>query len=163
MTRISFSIRVLGAALMVCLCLMGPTRADGGAAKLDAMDAIDVLSAVTEARGKVVVLNFWASWCQPCRIEIPELMKVRKEFSENELYLLGVSIDQDKRMFETFVNKAGFNYPVGLGGQEVVEMFQVSGVPRLVVYDTEGRLVLNKDGVITAESLSALVRKLLDG
>ncbi len=157
--------RALGAALLVCLCLLGSACADAGTGSVDAdsLDAVDVLRVVTEARGKVVVLNFWASWCEPCRYEIPELKEVREAFAEGELYLLGVSIDRDRRMYQAFVDKAGFNYPVALGTEDVLEMFQVSQVPKLMVYDTQGRLAVHKDGVVTADSLTALVRKLLDG
>ena len=155
------SSRALVALLLTCLCLAGAVRAQ--AAEIGALGPMEVLRAVTEAKGKVVVVNFWASWCQPCRMEIPELMEVRKAFGDADLYLLGVSIDQDKRMYDAFVEKAGFNYPVGLANEELLDMFQVHSVPKLMVYDTEGRLVLNREGVITGDILSSLVRKLLGG
>ena len=165
MIKPPFSPRVLGAVLLVCLVLLGSACADAGPGVSGdgPIGAVDLLRAVTEAKGKVVIINFWASWCQPCRREIPELMEVRKAFGEHELYLLGVSVDRDKRMYEAFVDKAGFNYPVGLGHEEVLEMFQVSSVPTLVVYDTKGRLVANEGGLVTSDSLSALVRSLLGG
>lgn len=135
-----------------------PAQGDAGG-----LGTLDVLQAVSQAKGKVVVLNFWASWCGPCRAEIPELKDLRQAFGPEELYLLGVSVDQDRAMYETFVGKAGFNYPVGLGSREVVDMFHISQVPTLMVYDPQGRLVVNRPGTMDAEDLSALVRRLLGG
>lgn len=157
--------RLAAAVLALALCLGPAACADAGDAGgfKGPLDSVDILRAVTEARGKVVVLNFWASWCQPCRMEIPELKKVRERFGADELYLLGVSVDHDARMYQSFVDKAGFNYPVGLGSAEALEMFQVGQVPRMMVYDRQGRLVLNREGVVTASRLTDLVRRLLDG
>lgn len=165
MKRFPQYLRALGASLLICLCLAGTGCADSRetAAEAGNLDAMAILRSVTEAKGKVVVVSFWASWCQPCRIEIPELMEVREDFGDDELFILGVSIDRDEAMYRAFVDKAEFNYPVGLGNDEVVQMFQVSGVPKIMVYDTQGRLVINQEGVVTADSLTKLLHRLLEG
>ena len=161
---LSVSPRGLAAAVLVCLCLFSASCSDAGSASdKGSLGAVDVLQAVTKAKGKVVILNFWASWCQPCRLEIPELKELRGDFPEEDLYLLGVSIDRNAKQYQAFVDKAAFNYPVGLGGQDILDMFQVSQVPKLMVYDTQGRLVVNTAGVTTADGLRKVVRKLLDG
>jgi thiol-disulfide isomerase/thioredoxin len=119
----------------------------------------DIIKAVSEARGKVVVLNFWASWCPPCREEIPDLIELRKHLPEGKVFMIGVSLDQDPSQFAMFKSKAGFNYPVYLAKPDVAQAFTIRAIPRTVVYSPKGEMVHSQEGYISGEDLEQLIKK----
>jgi thiol-disulfide isomerase/thioredoxin len=121
----------------------------------------DIIRQVSQARGKVVVLNFWASWCGPCRQEIPELMDLRKRIPESKLVIMGVSVDQDPAMFAMYVAKAGFNYPVYLAKADVSQAFSIRAIPRTIVYSPKGEVAHSREGYMPGPELEKLVKKLL--
>jgi peroxiredoxin len=94
-----------------------------------------------DLRGKVVLVNFWATWCPPCRKEMPDLETLYKQFKEQGLVILAVS-DEDAGKVRPFVAEQKVTYPVLLDpGRKVNELFQVEGIPKTFVYDRSGRLV----------------------
>ncbi len=120
-----------------------------------------LLDLVAAARGKVVVLNFFASFCPPCRMEIPGLIKLRSQFSPDEVEIIGISVDNSLTDMDEFVRNYDFNYPVYYGGEELSYAFRVSAIPHNVVYDRRGRMVYNQAGYLAEENLTALLRDLL--
>lgn len=123
--------------------------------------SLSILGTIQNMKGRVVVVNFWASWCPPCVVEIPELKKVRETFSPDELYLMGVSIDHDHAAFKRFVARTAFNYPVRRAQRVVSGLFGIDSIPRLLVYNTAGDLVIDKRGIVDGDSLIEAVRTLL--
>lgn len=124
-----------------------------------AITAKDLVNRISQARGKFVVVNFWASWCRPCRQEIPELITLRRDYSENDLLLLGISVDQDPAQFFRFVKQMPFNYPVFLGGADVAGLFSVGSIPRMVVFDRKGEIIHNSEGYMPSEALRELLSR----
>lgn len=121
----------------------------------------DIIKLVSQAKGKVVVLNFWASWCPPCREEIPELIAMRKKFPEDKVLFLGISMDQDPAAYARFAAKAGFNYPVYLGRSDVAMAFSIRGIPRTLVYGPDGQQELSHEGYLSGDELGQVLTKLL--
>jgi thiol-disulfide isomerase/thioredoxin len=119
----------------------------------------DILRYISQARGKVVVLNFWASWCGPCRQEIPELMDLRKRIPESKLVIMGVSVDQDPAMFAMYAAKTGFNYPVYLARADVSQAFSIRAIPRTIVYSPKGEVIHSQEGYMPGPELEKLVKK----
>ncbi|MBT8763455.1 TlpA family protein disulfide reductase [Desulfohalobiaceae bacterium Ax17] len=119
-----------------------------------------LISRIAQARGKVVVLNFWASWCPPCRMEIPGLMQIRKKYSQ-EVLILGVSVDENINMLRMFLQKNKINYPVFWATPDVNLVFGVRNLPKLVVYNQEGENVLEHEGYMSPEQLEKVINKLL--
>ncbi len=102
-------------------------------------------------RGKVVLVNFWATWCPPCRKEIPDLEALYKRFKGQGLVVLGIS-DEPAAKVQPFVRKEKIQYPVLLDpGQKVNGLYSVAGIPMSFVYDRSGKLV--------AESMDMRTRK----
>jgi peroxiredoxin len=92
-------------------------------------------------QGKVVLVNFWATWCPPCRKEMPDLEALYKRFQDAGLIVLAIS-DEDVGTVRPFVAKAGVTYPVLLDpGRKVNKLFHVEGIPKSFVYDRNGKLV----------------------
>jgi len=127
---------------------------------VEEISASDLLTKIRAERGKVVVVNFFASWCPPCKVEIPELISLRKEVSEEHMVLLGVSVDENPSELHAMVARAGFNYPVFRAKQDLPSVFNISSIPRLLIYDTRGALVVDHVGVADMASLSAKVDEL---
>ena len=122
---------------------------------------MDMVRLVAGAKGKVVVLGFWASWCAPCRSEIPEFNEVRRAFSEDELVLVGLSVDEDPLAYSKFLSATEFAYPVRRVSEAVSQLYRIGTIPRLVVYNVQGQLTVSHEGVVEADDLKALVAKLL--
>jgi peroxiredoxin len=94
-----------------------------------------------EQRGKVVVLNFWATWCPPCRKEMPDLESLYRQFKEQGLVILAIS-DEDAGKVRPFIAEQKVTYPILLDpGRKVNELFQIEGIPKTFVYDRNGKLV----------------------
>ncbi len=90
--------------------------------------------------GKVVLVNFWATWCPPCRKELPDLEALYQRFRSRGLVILAIS-DEDAGKVQPFVAEQKLNYPVLLDpGRKVNELFQVEGIPKSFVYDRSGKL-----------------------
>lgn len=91
--------------------------------------------------GRVVLVNFWATWCPPCRKEIPDLDTLYKRFQSQGLVILAIS-DEDAAKVKPFVTQQAFTYPVLLdAGGMVGKLFRVEGIPKTFVYDRKGKLV----------------------
>jgi peroxiredoxin len=94
-----------------------------------------------EQRGKVVVVNFWATWCPPCRKEMPDLETLYKQFKDQGLVILAIS-DEDAGKVAPFIAEQKVTYPILLDpGRKVNELFQIEGIPKTFVYDRSGKLV----------------------
>lgn len=95
-------------------------------------------------RGKVVLLNFWATWCPPCQAEIPDLIRLHKEFADR-LVVIGVSLDRGpnaRELVQDFYKKFNMNYPVIMGTDQMVMRYGgVSAIPTSFVINKEGRIV----------------------
>lgn len=157
---------IIASLLLACCLLTGgasaqasqTSKAAPGKAYVSA-DYQGILKAVAAQKGKVVVVNFWATWCPPCLMEIPHLMKMREEFPEARMHLMGISLDEDEKALAGFLAKRKLNYPNYHGDRSVLMGFRVSGVPRLIVYDPSGTLVLSHEGYMEPDALRELIRR----
>ena len=91
-------------------------------------------------KGRVVLLNFWATWCPPCRKEIPDMEKLYRRLEAKGLTVIGVS-DEDRETVERFLAKTPYSFPIALDpGRKVNTAFMVEGIPKSFLFDREGRL-----------------------
>jgi thiol-disulfide isomerase/thioredoxin len=120
---------------------------------------------LAEWRGKVVVLNFWATWCQPCRQEMPEFVRLQEELNGQGLQFVGVAIDEADAV-KDYLKQTPVNYPILVGDERAPEWAEQLGnkasvLPFSVVFDREGKLVKPHVGVLRRETLLDIVRPLL--
>ncbi len=118
---------------------------------------------LTDFKGKVVILNFFATWCPPCRAEIPELVKLYRLNKEKGLMVLGVSLDMDvpPQDLTTFVKGMKITYPVLVGTADLAEKYQVNGVPTTILINREGKTHTRYDGLVPASRFEKDLRSLL--
>ena len=94
-----------------------------------------------DLRGKVVLVNFWATWCPPCRKELPDLETLSARFKDQGLVILAIS-DEDAAKVKPFIAARNLQFPILLDpGRKVNELFQIEGIPKSFVYDRSGKLV----------------------
>ena len=94
-----------------------------------------------EQRGRVVLVNFWATWCGPCRVELPHLSRLHDKYRSSGLLLLGVNIDEDPTVAKALVSKMGLTFPVLLDSKkEVVGNYDLNAMPATVLIDRDGRV-----------------------
>jgi peroxiredoxin len=94
-----------------------------------------------EMKGSVVLLNFWATWCPPCRKEMPDLDALYRQFKDQGLVILAIS-DEDAGKVRPFIDQEKINYPILLDpGGAVGKRFEIAGIPKTFVYDRDGKIV----------------------
>jgi thiol-disulfide isomerase/thioredoxin len=128
--------------------------------KLDALDG-KPLSLAT-VRGKVVLLNFWATWCGPCRAEIPDLIALQEKYRD-QLLIIGLIVDDDDAsMVKQVVAEEHINYPVAMSSPEVrIQYGGISALPTLFVLDAQGRVVQKHEGLRDPALYETEIRALL--
>lgn len=116
-------------------------------------------------RGKVLVVNFWATWCAPCREEMPEFMRAQKEYGDKGLQFVGIAVDQADKV-QQYVQEIGLNYPALIGGFGAMELSKTLGnelmaLPFTVVLDRKGAVAHTQLGVLKPDKLASLIKTLL--
>lgn len=124
-------------------------------------DVDGVVYSLRDYRGKVVFVNFWATWCPPCRREIPDLMELQDEH-RGDLVVLGISLDREGvAKVKPFVEAMGISYPILVNGDDVAARFgPFNSIPMTFVVDREGRIAEQIVGLRSKEYLHGIVEEL---
>lgn len=114
-----------------------------------------------DLRGRVVLINFWATWCSPCRAEIPWLVNLQTRYRDH-LTIVGLSLDEGPAdAVKNFASALRMNYPVAIVGEDVAHAFgEMVGLPTTYLIDRTGRVVSRHAGLVSPESLERGVRTL---
>ncbi len=115
-------------------------------------------------RGKVVMVDFWASWCPPCRVESPDLVSAYRSFQDREVEFVGIDVWDSESAGRRFVAEQGLPYPNALDTNGFITIdYGVTGIPEKFFIDREGRVVRKYVGPIRAEELSRILNEILGG
>ena len=114
-------------------------------------------------KGNVVLVNFWATWCPPCKEEIPAFIQVRDSLHAEGFEILGISLDEGgPSVVVPFAQEYGITYPLAMGNQALTQSYGgIRGIPTSFLADREGRIVEKYIGPIDAQTLDQAVRALL--
>ncbi len=114
-------------------------------------------------RHKVVVLDFWATWCGPCRSEIPGYVALQRKYGADGLAIVGVSVDQGgPGVVRKFVTDEGINYPVVLADDRAIAAFGgVDAIPTTFIIDRDGVIRFRKVGAMPPAEFEAVVKRIL--
>ncbi len=128
------------------------------------MNGVDVKLA--SFKGKPIVLNFWATWCGPCRAEIPSLVDLQRQYAANgqDVVILGISVDDPIEKLKPYATEMKINYPllVGNGREDVQDAFgPLWGIPVTVFVDRDGRIAKRHSGIASKEQFEREIKALL--
>jgi thiol-disulfide isomerase/thioredoxin len=129
---------------------------------------------LSEYRGKVVLVNFWATWCGPCRTEIPGLIAMQQKYAGRGFTILGLAMDDEEESvvspwvanerFSVTGERVAMNYPILIGTSEVAESFGgLLGFPTSVLISKDGKIVKRVTGIIREDEMLDLIDKELSG
>jgi len=139
---------------IVALCLLGlyvagrrtaqkpkPTAPGNAAPEFTVTDIDGKKLALSDYKGKVVLLDFWATWCTPCRAEIPHFVEMQQKYGPQGFQVVGISMDDDAKPVKEFYRQYNMSYPVAVGDDKLAQTFGgVLGLPVNFIIDREGRI-----------------------
>jgi cytochrome c biogenesis protein CcmG/thiol:disulfide interchange protein DsbE len=146
------------------------TPTDAPTVGLQGLDGKD--TTLQQYKGQVVLVNFWATWCGPCKVEIPWMIEFQQKYSPRGFTILGVSMDEDgKKAVQPFLDKERFdvggqqmamNYPIFLGSDAIGEKFGgILGLPTTMLFNRDGKKVRTIVGLVNHDDLSKAIEGLL--
>jgi peroxiredoxin len=163
---IAATIAVIALAAGIALAIWDRTPASADALlALSLPDTKGTQQPLGQWRGKVIVVNFWATWCEPCREEMPEFVREQQELGPRGLQFVGIAVDQPEKV-DRFVKELRLNYPALIGGYDAVELSagmgnRLAALPFTIVIDRQGRVVQTHLGPVKKEQFRASLQELL--
>lgn len=120
-------------------------------------------STLADLRGQPVVVNFWASWCAPCRAEMPELVEAYEQYKDQGLVVIGVNEQESEDKALQFMDEFGITFPVVLDSRgDLASLFTARGLPTTYFIDRDGNIAEQWQGILTADLLAERLAPLLE-
>ena len=117
---------------------------------------------LSDHKGRVVIINFFATWCGPCRKEVPDLVELQEKHGEKGLTIIGLAYNSDPAEVSKFAQKYKINYPVAIYGKDQVQAYGgVSAVPTTFLVDRKGKVAAGSEGLIPKAVLEEKILELL--
>jgi thiol-disulfide isomerase/thioredoxin len=148
-----------GFLVLALFALLAGTPSAESGAEFETFGYGQMEALVKANKGKVVMINFFATWCPPCREEIPGLINIRKDIGEDKLVLIGASVDEDMAALSAYAEKTQFNYPIKKAGMDLVQAAGVSGIPHMLIFDGAGEVIGNAAGLVPEKDLREFLQK----
>lgn len=118
---------------------------------------------LSDYKGKIIIIDFWATWCPPCRKGIPDLIELQKVYSK-DLVIVGISLDQERTLkdLKPFIENYGINYPVVLGNEKVVKDYGgINAIPTSFIVDQKGFIIDSHVGLVPKAVYEDKIKMLL--
>ena len=151
---VSVAARFVAAFVLVAVAAFA-VRADAGGVDFSLPDVAGKVHRLSDHRGKWVVVNFWATWCGPCMVEIPELIRFHERHEDHDAVVVGVNFEEiETPALAEFIAQMRINYPVVRAGDKPLLPFEpLKGLPSTFFVDPRGELVASHTGPVTAEAI----------
>lgn len=115
-----------------------------------------------QLKGKVVILNFWGSWCEPCRTEMPALTEIYRQYQQAGIEVVGINIAETDVTAMQFVKQYKLNFPIWMDrNREVVDLYEIGPIPSTYFIDPTGKIVAVKEGPLQLNELQNIVLSML--
>jgi thiol-disulfide isomerase/thioredoxin len=130
---------------------------------LKVLDGSGKTMQLSTLKGKAVLVNFWATWCEPCKIEMPWLVELQKKYGPQGLQIVGVTLDDaDEKTIADFARKMKINYPVVIGTEKVADLYGgINGMPMTFYLDRSGKVVNRVLGLVSESEIEESIKKSL--
>lgn len=169
MRPISAGIRFATALLIVCTmssarvpAAAAPDESRKAAPEFALTDSKGASLKLSDYKGKVVLLDFWATWCYGCGLEIPWFVDYQKKYKDSGLAVVGVSMDDDGwSVVKPFIEAKEINYAVVLGNQDMAKLYKVQSMPVTFLIDREGKIAASYFGMVDRAGCEAKIQSLL--
>jgi len=139
-------------------------RVSGNVSSPDVDFTLDDLSgkeiSLSDFKGKIVVLNFWATWCPPCIAEIPDFVEIFNEYRDKDVQFIGVS-DEDISTLKSFAAYYDINYPILIDDKNIMAVWGIRAIPTTFVFDRNGEIVFENVGRMTREQIRNVIEDVL--
>ena len=138
-----------------------PGEITGGAPAFTLPDLNGKLVSLADFRGKVVILDFWATWCPPCKKEIPDFIDLQKQYGSQGVQFIGIALDEPDKV-TAFTQQNGINYTILLGNDAITAKYGgIDGIPTTFVIDKKGKIVNRFEGFRPRNVFETEIKKLL--
>jgi len=118
---------------------------------------------LADLKGKAVLLDFWATWCPPCRAELPIVDSVAAHYRDKGLVVIGVNTSDEEGLAAPFIKQHGYKYPIAFDGDATAaRAYRADALPTLVVISRSGKIVASRQGMVEGAELERLVDKALN-
>ncbi|MFC7419736.1 TlpA family protein disulfide reductase [Iodobacter arcticus] len=149
--------------LIVFSLLSGFVQAETAIFSAQLPDLKNKIQAISQWKGKPMIVNFWATWCGPCREEIPEFIALQKQYA-GKVQFIGIAIDEQKDV-AAFSKQYGINYPILIGEANAMELMrkegnQLGGLPFTAIYNAKGERIAIELGRLKKEKLENYLKEL---
>jgi len=157
---------LLGIVLAATVILFSPARGLGQETKAPQLELRDLDGRVvrlSDYKGRVVLINFWATWCPPCRAEMPDLVRRQREYRKQGLQIIGITYPPEKKdRVRRFARSIKVNYPIILGTRQIKARFSSDEtLPLTIVIDREGKITDIISGILLRDEFDEKIKPLL--
>lgn len=135
---------------IISLFILTGCKSSYGDFKLMDIDGNEM--SLSDFAGKIVVLNFWATWCSPCRVEIPYFIEVYNKYKDKGVQFIGVS-NEDASTLRSFAEDYNINYPILIDNAGVIEEWGIRAIPTTFILNKDGKVIFKNIGMMTREQL----------
>ncbi|MBI6871088.1 TlpA family protein disulfide reductase [Clostridium aciditolerans] len=116
---------------------------------------------LSDLKGKGVFLNFWATWCPPCRGEMPDIQKLYEENKNSDFIIIAINIGEDKDTVKSFIDSNGYKFQILLDSdQSTASKYSITGIPASFFIDKNGNIIYKKTGAMTLDEMKAYIKAL---
>ncbi len=157
--RECLKILILPLLATICLTFLSPKDLLFADINIEAVDVNMLKKEIADSNAEMLIVDFWATFCNPCREQAPVFSNIYKKYETKGLSIIGVSFDFDKKKLEKFIDRTGIQYPVYLAEEDVSFYYNVKSIPTIQVYDRDRNLVQSHVGIVREEELTQTIEK----